>query len=83
MFHSTETIHISSLVVHCLPQNLKTVMKATAEIENAEVAAHDVSGKLVVLLETKTEKEILAIIDHINTLAGVLVTSMVYHQLDC
>jgi len=83
MSHDFTSIHISSLVIHCLPEKLKAVMANTATITNVEIAAHDVSGKIIALLETETEQEILNIIDHINALRGVITTTMVYHELDC
>lgn len=81
--NDTTSVHISSLVIHCLPDKLQTIMENTATIANVEVAAHDISGKIIALLETETETEILNIIDHVNTLKGVLTTTMVYHELDC
>ncbi len=77
-----KNIHISSLVIHCLPEKLATIIDYTTTIENVDVAAHDISGKLVVVLETETERDILSIIDQIQTFEGVLTVTMVYHELD-
>ncbi len=77
-----KNIHISSLVIHCLPEKLTTIIDYTTTIENVDVAAHDILGKLVVVLETETERDILSIIDQIQTFEGVLTVTMVYHELD-
>ena len=58
-------------------------MQQTELLENVEVAAHDIRGKLVVVLETESEQGILSIIDRIQTFDGVLTATMVYHELDC
>ncbi len=83
MLQDVESIHISSLVVHCLPEKLSIIKSEIRVFENVDIVADDVSGKLVLVLETETEKEILSIIDQLQILPGVLATTMVYHELDC
>ncbi len=78
-----DKVHISSLVIHCFPEKLSNIVKIVSALKNVEVATHDISGKIVAILETETEQEILSIIDQINATSGVLTTTMVYHEMDC
>jgi nitrate reductase NapD len=77
-----EEVHISSLVVHVAPAQLESVTNPINQLQNAEVSLSDPSGKLVVLVEGEHENDILNIIKQIETLAGVLSVSMVFHQID-
>jgi len=74
--------HISSVVVHCKPELMKTVANLANTIEQLEVRASDAGGKLVALLETKNEQEILSIISQLETINGVLTATLVYHEID-
>lgn len=78
----TAQVHISSLVVHCLPAKLEQVLASVARMDNVEIHAPDPSGKFVALLETENEQGILARIDQIQTFNGVLNATMVYHEID-
>lgn len=80
---NVESVHISSLIVHCLPDKLEKIMNDTSALEFAEVAAHDPCGKVIVVLETENEKGIISTIDKIQGFDGVLNATMVYHELDC
>lgn len=82
MVSSLEKSHISSLVVQCLPKCLVHAMQTTSKINQVEVHADDSKSKFIALLETAHEKDILAIIDIINAIEGVLSTTMVYHEID-
>lgn len=79
----TDSVHISSLVIHCLPEKLLAIMDSVKQIENIDIGPHDPCGKLVVVLETESEQGIMTIIDKIQSFKGVITTSMVYHELDC
>ena len=77
-----EQAHISSLVIHCLPEQMEQILSDVRQMDNVEVHVPDVSGKFVALLETENEQGILATIDQIQSLAGVLTATMVYHEID-
>ena len=79
---STGGVHISSLVVHCRPEMISSVIDAITAMPEAEVPEHSEQGKLVVLLETPGEGVILERISAIENLPGVINTAMVYHQID-
>jgi nitrate reductase NapD len=75
-------VHISSLVVHCLPEHL-TEMKAEIEkFENAEIYGDSPEGKIVVVLETENQGFVTDTIDAINNLPNVLNAALIYHQIE-
>ncbi len=77
-----EEFHISSLVVHAFPAQLSTIKAAIEKLPNTELHASSDQGKIVVVLETENEHLILERIDQINSIPGVITTSMVYHQTE-
>jgi len=79
---SDEDFHITSLVVHAIPAQLKSVLDAIEQLPGAELSGNNDHGKIVVILETKNEHLILESIDQINAIPGVITTSMVYHQVE-
>ncbi len=79
---SLNEVHISSLVVHVLPQHLESIKAQIEEFENAEVFGSSPEGKMVVVLETENQGFITDTIDAINNLPNVLSTVLVYHQIE-
>ena len=79
---SSSEVHISSMVVHAIPEHLADVRQQIENLPGAEVYAESAEGKLVVVLESDGQKQISATIDHINDLKHVLTTALVYHQVE-
>ncbi|CAM2994138.1 MULTISPECIES: chaperone NapD [Vibrio] len=79
---SLNEVHISSLVIHVLPQHLESIKAQIEEFENAEVYGDSPEGKIVVVLETENQGFITDTIDAINNLPNVLSTVLVYHQIE-
>jgi nitrate reductase NapD len=79
---ATTPLHISSFVVHCLPEQLNEVTKTINSFEHAEVSIANPVGKLVVLLESESEKKIMDVVADIEAIKGVITATMVYHQID-
>jgi nitrate reductase NapD len=77
-----EGAHISSLVVHCRPDVLDSVIDRIEAMPEAEVPRHSEEGKLVVLLETADEGRIMQRISAIEQLPGVINAALVYHEID-
>jgi len=75
-------VHISSLVVHCRVDAVVSVIAAINAMPDAEVPQHSAQGKLVVLLETPAEANIMERISEIEHLPGVINTALAYHQID-
>lgn len=82
MVKEVSEVHISSVVVHCLPDKLEQVLTSIKHLNQIEVHAPDPKGKFILLLETSNEQEILAAIDRIQGFNGVLTATMVYHEID-
>lgn len=75
------TLHIASLLVHVRPELFDGVKANLRQLEGLELHQESPEGKLVVVLETEHERQILDRIDLINSLPGVLNAALVYHEL--
>lgn len=74
--------HIASLVVHARPSRVRAIEQAVNALDGAEVRADDGRGKLVVLLETADEAQMLSRFRDIEHIEGVLGVALVFHQID-
>ncbi|MGB5143480.1 MAG: chaperone NapD [Shewanella indica] len=74
-------LHVSSLILQVMPSKMAGVRQQILSFGNAELSVNDES-KLVVVLEGPTEQAILATMDRINAIRGVISTAMVYHQCE-
>lgn len=74
-------LHISSLLIHVRPELLTAVKANLRQLDGLELHQESPQGKLVAVLETEHERQILARIEQINALPGVLNAAMVYHEL--
>jgi nitrate reductase NapAB chaperone NapD len=79
---TTDTFHISSFIVRCLPEKLPQVMSAVESLPGVEIHGHDPRGKFVALLELDTEDALVDTITRIELTSGVVNTSMVYHHVE-
>jgi len=75
-------VHISSMVVHAMPDYLADVRKSIEKLPGAEIHAESPNGKLVVVLESQTQTYITDVIEKIACLDHVLSTALVYHQIE-
>ncbi|MFO6422373.1 chaperone NapD [Motilimonas sp. KMU-193] len=73
--------HISSLVVYCAPEREACVAQAIAQLAEAEIYAQE-GGKLVVVIESTGKSHILATVETLNNIEGVINTALVYHQFE-
>lgn len=74
-------LHVTSIAVHARPPRLAAVAGAIARLPGAEVPASSPAGKIVVTLEAASDAEILATLDTIRALDGVLSAHLVYHGI--
>lgn len=74
--------HISSLVVHSWPENTDAVCDALAALENVEIHARDPSGKLILVLETDNDGEVVERLNTIQSIPGVLSVALVFHHFE-
>ncbi|GIU32594.1 chaperone NapD [Shewanella colwelliana] len=75
----SKELHVTSLVVQVRPEQMSNVRQTILTMENAELSVND-EVKLVVVLEGETQKGLMADIEAINGIEGVLSAAMVYHQ---
>ncbi len=76
-----EALHIASLLVHVRPELLGAVKANLRRLSGLELHQESPLGKLVVVLETEHERQILERIEQIGALPGVLNAALVYHEL--
>lgn len=75
------TLHIASLLVHARPELFEAVKANLRHLDGLELHQESPLGKLVVVLETEHENQILQRIEQISSLPGVLNAALVYHEL--
>jgi nitrate reductase NapD len=73
--------HVSSLILHVRPENLADVRAALASMPGVEAPAES-GGKLIVTLETTSEGEIVARMNEMSVLPGVLSAALVFHHVE-
>jgi nitrate reductase NapD len=76
-----DELHLSSLVVHALPERLAEVEAALGR-EGCEVHARSDAGKLVVTRETADSGTLSGTITRIQLLPGVLAATLVFHHVE-
>jgi nitrate reductase NapD len=77
-----DELHISSLVVHSRPERAAEVSARIASLPGSEVRGGVAEGKLVVLLETASDSEIVERLNAIQLLDGVLAATLVFHHVE-
>ncbi|WP_321340284.1 chaperone NapD [Breoghania sp.] len=78
----TDPVHIASLLVQSMPDRCAAVEEEISQIPKAEIAHRDGQGRLIVILETASEAEIVKALIDIQLFTGVVSASLVYHQMD-
>jgi nitrate reductase NapD len=74
-------LHITSLAVQVRPDRLAEVIGAIDRLEGAEVHARAPEGKLVVVIETGSDGEVMQCLGVIRDLDGVLAAHLVFHRI--
>ena len=77
----TGELHIASFIVLARPEALAGVADAVQAMPVAEIAACE-GGKLIVLVEASCNREVMAVVDCLRELPGVLAVNLVYHHAD-
>jgi nitrate reductase NapD len=76
-----DSIQIASLIVHSQPALMAAVKANLHRLPGLELHQESPQGKLVVVLEAQDEAQILATLDAIQSLPGVLNAALVYHEV--
>ena len=77
-----EAVVISSLIVHARPAELAVVRAAIAAMPGAEIHADDAAGRLIVVLETASDRELTEMTIAIGAIGGVVGVNLVYHHTE-
>lgn len=72
-------LHIASLIVYARPEHLTAVAAGLGMLPGVEVAATDPPARLVVTVEAEDDTGLMAAVDSIHAVAGVLLANLVYH----
>ena len=75
-------VHIASCVAFTRPDALEGVVAAIRRSGIAEVPRHEPSGRLVVLIERASAREVLDVMDAIRALDGVLAIQLAYQHAE-
>lgn len=78
----TNSVHISSLIVHARPECLVDIERVISAEDGAEVPASDPCGKLIVVMETSDSSSVTVFADKIAVMPGVISANLVYHHID-
>ncbi len=74
--------HITSLVVHVLPEAVTRVSDVLTSMPGVDVHTADENGKMVVIVETTTLSLVTDLIDQLNAMDGVVGATLVFHQIE-
>jgi nitrate reductase NapD len=77
-----EELHIAGVLVQCRPLDLMRVVRAVDALAAAEVFQSSAEGKLVVVIEAPSSRQVLAAIDEIRALPGVINVALVYQHAE-
>jgi nitrate reductase NapD len=75
-------MNVSSLIVHARDGHSVEVQGRLSGMPGIEVHAASPEGKLIVTIETESDRETVAAYERISRTDGVLSAAMVYHQIE-
>lgn len=78
---SAAPLHIASAIAHARPEFLRSVKSWLSGLSCVEIHAENAQGKLVVVIEAESEREILQVLDGLAAQPGMLGAALVYHEI--
>lgn len=76
-------VEIAGVLVKCYPQNNQQVSDRLTQLPGTEVHVMSNDGSLIVTVEaTEQEKNIIDTISNLNTIEGVIASSLIFHHND-
>jgi periplasmic nitrate reductase NapD len=75
-------LHIASCVAYAKPEAMQEAIRAIVGTGLAEVPRTDPAGRMVILIERSTSREVLDAIDAIRALDGVLAVHLAYQHAE-
>ena len=74
--------HISSIVVHARPEATATIRATVESLPGIEVHTVTPLGKMILILETDSEADIVTNLNTISLLDGVYAATLVFHSVE-
>lgn len=78
---SATPLHIASVMAQVRPDCIAAVKGWLASQQGVEVHAENAQGKLVLVVETENERNILNLLDEFTAQPGALSAALVYHEI--
>lgn len=75
-------MNVSSLIVNARDGHATVVQTLLAQQPGVEIHAASPEGKLIVTIETESDRETVDAFERIAKTEGVLSAAMVYHQIE-
>jgi nitrate reductase NapD len=75
-------MNVSSLIVNARDGQADCVQALLTQQPGVEIHAASPEGKLIVTIETESDRETVAAFERITQTDGVLSAAMVYHQIE-
>lgn len=75
-------MNVSSLIVNARDGHATAVQTLLAQQPGVEIHAASPEGKLIVTIETESDRETVDAFERIAKTEGVLSAAMVYHQIE-
>lgn len=79
---ATAMIHIASLLVQVVPQQMALAKQAALALPGAEIHDTPVPGKFVVVLESPQQRALADAAQHLLDVRGVVSVSLVTHMME-
>lgn len=75
------TLHIASVMAQARPDALAAIKAWLNTLPEVEVHAENAQGKLVLVVETENERNILKLLDQFAAQPGAISAALVYHEI--
>lgn len=75
-------MNVSSVIVHTRDGQSAAVQALLQQQAGVEIHAASPEGKLIVTIETESDRETIAAYERLGQTGGVLSAAMVYHQFE-
>jgi nitrate reductase NapD len=75
-------MNVSSVIVHARDGQSAAVQALLRQQAGVEIHAASPEGKLIVTIETESDRETIAAYERLGQTNGVLSAAMVYHQFE-
>jgi nitrate reductase NapD len=78
---SAAVVHVASVMAQARPEAMEAIKAWLATLPGVEIHAENAQGKLVLVVETENERNILKLLDEFAVQPGALSAALVYHEI--